>query len=941
MNMSSTTLRRGSALITVLLFTFALLLLVSSILSWSLTERRMNTRNALWIEARNAAETAAQYGLAQVRTIFESQASPPSFRSGRNNGTRAEARRAGPRRPGGLFAGSSVDPSALRSSAEPSGGYPGVGEKIYIDGNNMSYGLEKFKNTYVYRRDIQIIAKATARAPNSEPITAYVTQTASVIGSPFFGNAILYSANDLEIFPGPNMYVYGPVHVNGNLFVSSQGNSLNFYGPVTASGAVYHSWANQKPAGQGTGGTQGEALNDTNNVNFINASGHLVSMLSSNVWKDSTMGAAASLYSNGRFTDTNTPALDQLRPLITSDFATYADLTWNGNVRTGDMGVGSYNPIGTGNKVGVDAAGQDILANTPDADAIGYGPHSMIDPPDTTLTPSDPYFDAKTPVEQQKFASKTGLYVRVTVQPGQIVGGVLQNDAAVVEVFGWPGSAEAAGVTDHSDPRYGPNGGIKLGTVPAGLLSFVPYNATATAATSATTTVTSYTHTTPGVTTSKNRSTGKYSYTYSSATVRKTTQTNSTTQNGTVTFNGSGGSTFTNAGGPSSSNGTPSTTTVATVPAVTSASSYANSAAAQTAGETARDAAINARMDAYTDSTTTSDPNTTIDTAHALVNSGLYDQRQQAGVDLVQLDLSVLRDALKVAAGTLSDPNKAIKDASGSVWGSGTTGGGYNPDATGTSGWNGGIYVEVKNPTNDLTQTSVAIANGKVSSGNSLTPALNDAHGLTVATNAPVYTLGNTNADGNNAGVTGVNGSGTLPDDSHNGSPSSPSAEIPMAIAADAITILSPGYFGSQGTNGSIAPTTNSSTTNAGKSWSTANPTATGDAEVASAFITGLVATTDIASSGGVHNLPRFLENFSGKTVAIRGSLVSMYSSKIATGVWSTGYYSPPTRNWGFNQLFKNGNYPPLTPVNTEVNRINYQDISAAKYTSLRESFSY
>ncbi|MSU71533.1 MAG: hypothetical protein EXS43_04210 [Opitutus sp.] len=62
---------------------------------------------------------------------------------------------------------------------------------------------------------------------------------------------------------------------------------------------------------------------------------------------------------------------------------------------------------------------------------------------------------------------------------------------------------------------------------------------------------------------------------------------------------------------------------------------------------------------------------------------------------------------------------------------------------------------------------------------------------------------------------------------------------------------------------------------------------ASGSVEVAAAFITGIVATTGSSFSGGVHNLPRFLENWGTNSAAIRGSLVSLYKSKVATGPWA------------------------------------------------------
>src|SRR5581483_5830869 len=172
------------------------------------------------------------------------------------------------------------------------------------------------------------------------------------------------------------------------------------------------------------------------------------------------------------------------------------------------------------------------------------------------------------------------------------------------------------------------------------------------------------------------------------------------------------------------------------------------------------------------------------------------------------------------------------------------------------------------------------------------------------------------------------------------------SAEIPVALVGDAVTLLSPNYFGSSG--GAI-PTTNPSTSgnaNAYNSWTNASPTATSSSiEIASAFIVGLVPTTSgstgvQASSGGAHNLPRFLENWGSKTVAIRGSLVSLFSSRIATGAWSTHYYSPPSRNWGFDQIFKNGHFPPQIPNAISFRRVFSNIIppssGSGSYTSLR-----
>jgi len=316
----------------------------------------------------------------------------------------------------------------------------------------------------------------------------------------------------------------------------------------------------------------------------------------------------------------------------------------------------------------------------------------------------------------------------------------------------------------------------------------------------------------------------------------------------------------------------------------------------------------------------------------------MYDQREQSGVDLVQIDMGALNKALTDINTTTNDAN-AIKDSSNALWGKNSAGTGSN------NGWNGGIYVDVEAPGGS--HASVGIANGQTTgSGSSMIPngssAVNSVEGLTIATNAPMYVEGHFNADGSSS-----TGNSTTPDDSLT---NSSSAEVPVALVADALTILSPQYFGADGSGNPIFPTssgTNATSANAYKSLGTSDPTASGSAEVAAAMITGLVptgvtgadATGTDGSSGGAHNLPRFLENWGGKTVTIRGSLVSLYDSKVANHLWdgtSAAYYSPPNRNWGFDQIFKNGAFPPMTPHTVVFRRVSFNDLSVSGYTAQR-----
>ena len=67
---------------------------------------------------------------------------------------------------------------------------------------------------------------------------------------------------------------------------------------------------------------------------------------------------------------------------------------------------------------------------------------------------------------------------------------------------------------------------------------------------------------------------------------------------------------------------------------------------------------------------------------------------------------------------------------------------------------------------------------------------------------------------------------------------------------------------------------------------------------------------------GGLENFPRFLEDWNGRTLTYRGSLVSLHFARYASGSWGGAYYRPPARDWEFDTRFDDpANLPPGTPV--------------------------
>jgi len=167
----------------------------------------------------------------------------------------------------------------------------------------------------------------------------------------------------------------------------------------------------------------------------------------------------------------------------------------------------------------------------------------------------------------------------------------------------------------------------------------------------------------------------------------------------------------------------------------------------------------------------------------------------------------------------------------------------------------------------------------------------NNGLGFTVATQNPLYVWGNYNTTTDGTHFSTTLGSTT------NG------YTVPAAVLSDSLTILSPSWLDANSSKGD--------------SYRQVNANMTFNA----AIVTGNVPTTgtgDTQFSGGVHNITRLLEDWSGNTLTMNTSIVVLYASTMATNQWqlpynssSTGYYNPPTRLWGFDTTYYSPNHQP------------------------------
>lgn len=119
----------------------------------------------------------------------------------------------------------------------------------------------------------------------------------------------------------------------------------------------------------------------------------------------------------------------------------------------------------------------------------------------------------------------------------------------------------------------------------------------------------------------------------------------------------------------------------------------------------------------------------------------------------------------------------------------------------------------------------------------------------------------------------------------------------PASLAGDAITFLSNNWDDSKSTQPLGSRSASNTTCNA-------------------SIVTGNTNTTATDYNGGLENLPRFLENWSGKDFVYKGSMVNLWNSQQATAPWSYGlYYKAPNRIWSYDaDLDDPSKLPPETP---------------------------
>jgi len=183
--------------------------------------------------------------------------------------------------------------------------------------------------------------------------------------------------------------------------------------------------------------------------------------------------------------------------------------------------------------------------------------------------------------------------------------------------------------------------------------------------------------------------------------------------------------------------------------------------------------------------------------------------------------------------------------------------------ATGKFPANGLIYAAHNGSGTGTNAKGVRLTNG------ALLPAK-----LTVASEDPIYIQGDYNTGNANVSQKGA------------------------AVIGDAVNLLSNSWSNSK-TNTSGLPTASNTTYNV-------------------AIIAGNTNSTVGNYNGGLENLPRFHENWTGKNCTIKGAMVNTWNSEHANAAWVYGgnRYQAPNRIWSYDTAFNTvTNLPPFTPM--------------------------
>lgn len=859
MNKSILHSTRGSALLVSLILITAISIVITHVFKTTIGEARLTAMAVGRMDADNVAEVLLDYGLSDIAARFSSDSSFDLDEFSPSQSPLVVQKELVD-----LFAGTNVDTSSLFLSASK------LSEPLryYVNPSEPINTFDPHKGLNLYLRNLDIYSRATVIDPIFGNVTSYAQLRIQIRDAPLFGYAVFYNM-DLEYHPGPYMEMNGPVHSNGTIWLLEVGG-LKFHDSVTAHKDIRVGM--KSPDQQ----FQWKSNHAADTLYFKDAE---------DKWKSLYRGSGSKKNTDSYYTSISDDSV--FKAIGYENWREYASNEFGGNLRSGAHGVAESTPSG-------------ILPYVADEDGAtekeNHG-YALIEPSMGIANPMH-----KGDGEHEKFARKAGLIVRVhrdlnrdgvdddrsTPIPAHAVhlrsrpkindgwstaarphydyyDGLAQNGLS------GPMSSEAVGPQLAAENNDGSGDGASSGS---GSGSSAGSGAAASSG-------------------PDHPSLFDTDYHISLATLQRVDPTN-----------------------PMSPLVKNSLTTQATLPDGTTKTTIIDGVIeialplAADFDKDQTDADHNSAGDelrARFDEIFAAHP-LDYDSSAKVLHRGMVDQRikradkstnGRAYLSLVEINMAALADFLENGDSTFVHK--------------------YTPKDF----FNGVLYVEFPPDTTAVPRSKDKITHAvqklalvltegggpDKTKGRVPNPSYNKVspreEGFTLATNAPLYTRGHFNADGNFS----TPSSGSVFASDSAGSP-----DAVVALAADAITVLSESWKFERSIN--------------------TKPKAS-NTEVCTALLTGILPTYEggrKVTSGGNHNFIRFLEDWGGKTLRYRGSMVCAFESEIQNDGISTGYYSPPKRIWGYFDRFAQGVFPPGTPTYTGYRKSSLRFISESEF---------
>lgn len=239
------------------------------------------------------------------------------------------------------------------------------------------------------------------------------------------------------------------------------------------------------------------------------------------------------------------------------------------------------------------------------------------------------------------------------------------------------------------------------------------------------------------------------------------------------------------------------------------------------------------------------------------------------------------------------------------------------------------VNLDATNINHKMFRNAVRLFNGENLWISGAAGKLSPTKGITIATENMVYIWGNYNTTGINAAP--PDGTASLNDTStgyyYVGN------QVPASIVSDAFFPLSKTFFDSET---AMFPD-DFSKRSADRSPAFGQETSVRAAIIAGNNLSAMAGTPDAGNSpsgesrlsGGMHNFPRFLEDWPARWNFV-GSLIPLYHSVQAVGPYNaeSSIYGPPIRNWAFDITFTDPTkLPPATPLFQHIEPTGFKQI--------------